>query len=99
VESRAARTSRRRRIWLSRTAWSSMSREAIGCPSATRYLFTPTITSAPVSMRACFCAALASIRNFAQPLSTARVMPPWASTSPMIFHAAAAMSWVSFSIM
>jgi len=66
---------------------------------ASLYLFTPTITSLPLSMRACFSAALASIFNLAQPLSTALVMPPMASTSSMIFHAASAMSWVSFSIM
>ena len=63
------------------------------------YLLTPTITSLPLSMRACFSAAAASILSLAQPLSTAWVMPPMASTSSMIFQAASAMSWVSFSIM
>ena len=62
-------------------------------------MLTPTITSRPESMRACFSAAAASIFSLAQPESTAFVMPPIASTSSMIFHAASAMSWVSFSIM
>ena len=43
--------------------------------------------------------AAASILSLAQPLSTALVMPPMASTSSMIAHAASAMSCVSFSIM
>ena len=53
----------------------------------------------PESIRACRCAALASMRNLAQPVSTARVMPPWNPLPPMIFHAASAMSWVRRSIM
>ena len=61
-------------------------------------LLTPTMTSFPESMRACFSAALASIFSFAQPLSTARVMPPIASTSSMIDQALSAISCVSFSI-
>ena len=39
--------------------------------SSSLYLLTPTITSLPESMRACFSAALASICSLAQPLSTA----------------------------
>ncbi len=66
---------------------------------ASLYLLTPTMTSLPESMRACFSAAAASILSLAQPESTAAVMPPMASTSSMIFQAASAMSWVSFSIM
>ena len=57
------------------------------------------MTSRPESMRACFSAALASIFSLAQPESTARVMPPIASTSSMMAQAASAMSCVSFSIM
>jgi hypothetical protein len=53
----------------------------------------------PESMRACFSAALASIFSLAQPESTARVMPPIASTSSMMAQALSAMSCVSFSIM
>ena len=69
-----------------------------GLPAPSRYLLTPTMTSSPRSMRACFSAAHSSIRSFAQPLSTALVMPPIASTSSMIAHALSAMSCVSFSI-
>jgi hypothetical protein len=76
-----------------------MSRDSMASSFANLYLLTPTITSAPESMRACFCAALASILSLAQPLSTHLTMPPIASTSSMIFEAASAMSWVSFSIM
>ena len=57
------------------------------------------MTSLPESMRACFSAALASIFSLAQPESTARVMPPIASTSSMIAQAASAISCVSVSIM
>ncbi len=49
-------------------------------------------------MRACFSAALASIFSLAQPLCTALVMPPMASTSSMIAQAASAICWVSVSI-
>ena len=70
-----------------------------GLRRPSRNLLTPTITSWPLSMRACFSAAAASILSFAQPDSTARVMPPIASTSSRIAHAASAMSCVSRSIM
>ena len=63
------------------------------------HLFTPTITSCAASMRACFSAADASILSLAQPDSTARVMPPIASTSSRIDHALSAMSCVSRSMM
>jgi hypothetical protein len=76
-----------------------MSRISIGSSLAGRYLLTPTITSLPLSMRACFSAALASIFSLAQPDSTACVMPPMPSTSSMMAHAASAISCVSFSIM
>ncbi len=49
-------------------------------------------------MRACFSAAHCSMRSFAQPLSTAFVIPPIASTSSMIDHAWSAMSCVSRSM-
>ena len=67
-------------------------------PRPSRYLLTPTMTSSPRSMRACFSAAHCSMRSLAQPVSTALVMPPIASTSSMIAHALSAMSCVSFSI-
>ena len=57
------------------------------------------MTSLPESMRACFSAALASILSLAQPESTARVMPPMASTSSMMAQALSAISCVSDSIM
>ena len=61
-------------------------------------MFTPTITSWPESIFACFSAAHSSILSLAQPDSTALVMPPIDSTSSMIAQALSAMSWVSFSI-
>jgi hypothetical protein len=92
-------TSRSRLICASRTAVLSIWRIASGSSSASLYLLTPTITSSPRSMRACFSAAHASMRSFAQPDCTALVMPPIFSTSAMISQALAAMSCVSFSIM
>jgi hypothetical protein len=82
----------------SRTLTLSTSRISTGSSLASLYLLTPTMTSLPLSMRACFSAALASILSLAQPLSTAWVMPPMASTSSMMAQALSAMSWVSFSI-
>ncbi len=57
------------------------------------------MTSRPLSMRACFSAALASIFSLAQPESTALVMPPSACTSSMMAQALSAICWVSVSIM
>ena len=88
-----------RATWFSRTATLSIFSVSIASSVASLYLLTPTITSWRESMRACFSVALASIFSLAQPLSTAFTMPPIASTSSMIFHAASAMSCVSFSIM
>ena len=96
--SRLARIAFRRATWLSRTAWLSMSSVSIAASSSSWYLLTPTITSWPESMRACFSAALASIFSLAQPLCTAWVMPPIASTSSMIVQAASAICCVSASI-
>ena len=76
----------------------SISRISTGSSWSRRYLFTPTMTSLPESIRACFSAAHCSIFSLAQPDSTARVMPPMASTSSMIAQALSAMSCVSFSI-
>ena len=76
-----------------------MSSVSIASSTPSRYLLTPTMTSLPASMRACFSAALASMRSLAQPLCTASVMPPIASTSSMIAQALSAISAVSFSIM
>ena len=45
----------------SRTRWLSTSRMSTGSSFASLYLLTPTITSAPESTRACFCAALSSV--------------------------------------
>jgi hypothetical protein len=76
-----------------------MSSASIGSSFASRYLFTPTITSSPPSMRACLRAAHSSIRALAQPDSTAFVIPPIASISARIARALSAISWVSDSIM
>ena len=76
-----------------------MSRISIASSLASLYLFTPTMTSLPESMRACLSAAHSSTFIFAQPLSTAFVMPPIASISSIRLQALSAMSWVSFSIM
>jgi hypothetical protein len=76
-----------------------MSRMSIASSLASLYLFTPTITSLPESMRACLSAAQPSIFILAQPDSTACVMPPMLSTSSMIFQASSTRSCVSFSIM
>mmetsp|Transcript_13725 Transcript_13725/g.30267 ORF Transcript_13725/g.30267 Transcript_13725/m.30267 type:complete len:278 (-) Transcript_13725:1382-2215(-) len=62
------------------------------------YLFTPTTTSLPASMRACFLVAASSIRNFAMPLSMAFVMPPSPSTSSIISIACLSSSSVRLSI-
>ena len=75
-----------------------MSSVSISASSPSLYLLTPTITSWPESMRACFSAALASIFSLAQPLCTAFVMPPIDSISSMILQAASAISCVSDSI-
>ena len=98
VWSRLARSAFSRATWLSRTAWLSMSSVSIGASSSSLYLLTPTMTSSPESIRACFSAALASIFSLAHPLCTAFVMPPIASISSMIFQAASAICWVSASI-
>jgi len=97
--SRFAFTVARRLSCDSRTAVLSISRISTGGSFSSWYLLTPTMTSSPRSMRACFSAAHASILSFAQPDWTALVMPPIASISSMIAHALSAMSWVSFSIM
>ena len=75
-----------------------MSRISTGSSFSSLKRLTPTMTSLPESMRACFSAALASMRSLAQPEPTARVMPPWASTSSMMDQALSAISCVSFSI-
>ena len=96
--SRFARMAFRRAICCSRTLTLSTSRMSTGSSRSSRYLLTPTITSVPLSMRACFPAADASILSFAQPDATARVMPPIASTSSMIAQALSAICCVSDSI-
>ena len=58
-----------------------MSRTSIGSSFASRYLFTPTTTSSPVSIRAWRPVAASSMRSFGMPASIAFVMPPSASTS------------------
>ncbi len=99
ASSREAFTRFSRAICDSRTDTLSISRISTGCSFFSRYLLTPTITSLPESMRACFSAAAASIFSLAQPLSTALVMPPMASTSSMIAQAWSAICCVSDSIM
>ena len=99
VASRVARIRARRATCCSRTLWLSTSRMSTGSSFASLYLLTPTITSAPESTHACFCAALASIFSLAQPLATALTMPPIASTSSMMACAFPAICWVSVSIM
>ena len=58
----------RRAIWPSRTFTLSISRMSTLSSLASLYLLTPTITSLPLSMRACFSAAAASILSLAQPV-------------------------------
>ncbi len=97
--SRAALTWFRRAICDSRTDTLSISRISTLSSVASLYLLTPTITSLPESMRACFSAAAASIFSLAQPEATARVMPPMDSTSSISVQAASAICCVSDSIM
>ena len=95
--SRSRRTRSRRATWASRTAVLSMSSTSTSGSSSSWYLFTPTITSSPRSMRACFRAAASSIRSLGMPDSTAFVMPPRASTSSISLRASTTMAPVRLS--
>ena len=84
-------------IWLARTATLSTSRISSFSSDDGLYLLTPTMTSSPISTRACLAAAAFSISSLGMPLSTALVMPPSSSTSPIIFHAWSTNSAVNAS--
>mmetsp|Transcript_26728 Transcript_26728/g.64474 ORF Transcript_26728/g.64474 Transcript_26728/m.64474 type:complete len:400 (+) Transcript_26728:526-1725(+) len=102
ASSRSARSARSLRSCASITAWLSMVRTSTaGCADFAAGLkaLTPTITSAPESIRACLRAALSSILRLGMPEATAAAMPPSASTSSITASAAASRSSVSRSIM
>ena len=75
-----------------------MLRTSTSAFSAEAYLFTPTTTCAPLSIRACNRAALSSMRCLGSPCSMAFVMPPSASISLMVSRAAASISLVRASM-
>mmetsp|Transcript_36006 Transcript_36006/g.92033 ORF Transcript_36006/g.92033 Transcript_36006/m.92033 type:complete len:232 (-) Transcript_36006:1446-2141(-) len=82
------------------TAALSMERTSMVSFSAPgeRYLLTPTMVCAPLSMPACRRAAHSSMRRLGSPVAIASVMPPAASTSRTTFSAAASSCSVSDSM-
>jgi hypothetical protein len=65
-----------------------MSRTSRSTASGGGYLFTPTITSSPLSIRAWRRVAASSIRSFGMPATIALVIPPSFSTSSISAFAA-----------
>mmetsp|Transcript_6570 Transcript_6570/g.20628 ORF Transcript_6570/g.20628 Transcript_6570/m.20628 type:complete len:393 (-) Transcript_6570:96-1274(-) len=97
--SRDALICARRSFWLASTCLLSILSTSVFCSDVGLYLLTPTMTSLPESMDACRRAADSSIRSLGMPSSMQRTMPPFSSTSSMIFIASATRSSVSCSIM
>ena len=80
------------------TAALSISRISTLSSLSEAYLLTPTITSSPLSIKACFLAAASSILSLGMPVSIACAMPPRSSTSSISDHARSAMELVRDSI-
>ncbi len=87
-----------RAICASRTAVLSISRTSISSYLGGWYLFTPTITSSPRSIRAWRRVAHSSMRSLGMPWRIALIMPPSSSISFRTLRASAATLRVSDSM-